>query len=296
MRVAATFALLFLIACAREDEVPHPTYALLIPKTDDAWADEIEAGFAAAAKQFFMQTKTIRYSNEDPENIASKVGNLGGGPVIVVTLSSDEAERIAASLSARKMRHILIGPDDLAGSRDAHVTGAAANLAYLWKVRWNQTQPPPRNILLLFGDVPLPRNDLISAFYRRSSDWTEYRLRVRSIHDIKNEDFDWAETILAVGEDAVRRCLAAEGQRFVPVDGSDLSLQAVKSGRAERAFVPNYFQFGYRAARLARDVFLDVLPGPVSLHIPFDEVDAEYLPMFLKQRHRIPSIGSAETE
>ncbi len=295
MKVAAALMLVCLVACGK-DEVPNPTYALLLPEGDAWWAREIEAGFSAAAEQFFMKTKTVRYSNEDPESIIESLGDLNGGTAVVVTLSSDDAERLAASLSARRIRHVLIGPDDQAGSRAAHVTGAAANLAYQWKIRWNQMQPPPRSVLLLFGDVPLPRNDIVSAFYRRSNDWAEYRLRVRTLHDLQDEDVEWAETILAVGDDAVRKCLSVEGQRFVPVDGSDAALQAVESGRAERAFVPNYFQFGYRAARLARDAFLDVLSGPVSLHIPFDEVDAEYLPMFLKKRHDIPSIGSPEAE
>ncbi|MER3413544.1 MAG: hypothetical protein C4341_04770 [Armatimonadota bacterium] len=295
MRIVVALALACLTGCGK-DEVPEPTYALLMPESDSSWAREIEAGFSAAAKQFFMKTKTVRYSNEDPESIAEKVGDLDGGPVVVVTLSSDDAEQLAASLTARKVRYVLIGPDDLAGSRAAHVSGAAWNLAYQWKIRWNQMNPRPRNVLLLFGDVPLPKNDIVSAFYRRSNDWTEYRLRVRNVHDAKDEDTDWAETILAVGEDAVRKCLSIEGQSFVPVDGSATALQAVKSGLVERAYVPNYFQFGYRAARLARDAFLDVLFSPVSLQIPFEEVDPEYLPMFLKKRHDIPSIGDAQTK
>lgn len=295
MKAAAALVLVCVVACARDD-VPNPTYALLLPESDAWWAREIEAGFSAAAGQFFMKTKTVRYSNEDPESIIESLGDLNGGPAVVVTLSSDDAERLAASLSARRIRHVLIGPDDQAGSRAAHVTGAAANLAYQWKIRWNQMQAPPRSVLLLFGDVPLPRNDVVSAFYRRSNDWAEYRLRVRTHHDLKDEDIEWAETILAVGDEAVRKCLSVEGLRFVPVDGSDAALQAVESGRVERAFVPNYFQFGYRAARLARDAFLDVLSGPVSLQIPFDEVDAEYLPMFLKKRHGIPSISAPEAE
>lgn len=295
MRTAGAVALVCLLACGK-DNVPHPTYALLLPESEAWWAQEIEAGFSAAAEQFFMKTKTLRYANEDPDRIIQRIGDLGGGPVVVVTLSSDDAERLAASLTARRVRHVLIGPDDLAGSRSAHVTGGAANLAYQWKVRWNQMKPSPRNVLLLLGDVPLGRNDIVSAFYRRSNDWREYRLRVRTLHNLQDEDTDWAEMVIAVGEDAVQQCLTREGRQFVPVDGSETALQAVESGRVERAFVPNYFQFGYRAGRLARDVFLDVLATPVSVQIPFDEVDAEYLPMYLKKRHSIPSLGAPEAE
>lgn len=295
MRVVLSVVIALLLGCGNDD-LPDPVYGLLIPQSDTWWAREIEAGFSAAAKQFFMKTRVIRYSNEDPEQIVQKIGDLSGGPVIAVTLSSDDAERIAASLVARNMRHILIGPDELAGSRVAHVTPSAANLAYQWKTRWNQMAPPPRNVLILLGDVPIARNDVVSAFYRRSDDWSEYQLRVRSLYDVEDKDIEWANAILAIGEDALRKSLPNRDKQIVPVDGSEAAIDALKSGRVERVFVPNFFQCGYRAARLARDAFLDVLSAPVSLQIPFEQVDAEYLPMFLRKRHDIPSIGSPGTE
>lgn len=295
MRIVVSAAIALLLGCGNDD-LPDPVYALLIPQSDAWWAREIEAGFSAAAEQFFIKTKVIRYTNEDAEHIVQKLGDLDGGPVVVVTLSSDDAERLAASLVARNVRHILIGPDELAGSRLAHVTPSAANLAYQWKVRWNQMEPPPRNVLVLFGDVPIARNDIVSAFYRRSNDWSEYQLRVRSVYEVQDNDVAWANIILAIGEDALRKSFPNPHKQIVPVDGSEAALHALESGTVERVFVPNFFQCGYRAARLARDAFLDVLSAPVSLQIPFEEVDAEYLPMFLKKRYSIPSIGSAGTE
>jgi ABC-type sugar transport system substrate-binding protein len=295
VRVFASLAIALLLGCAKDD-LPDPVYALLMPQSDAWWAREIEAGFSAAAEQFFMKTRVIKFSNEDPEHIVEKLGDLDGGPVVVVTLSSDDAERLAASLAARNLRHVLIGPDEHAGSRAAHVVPSAANLAYHWKIRWNQMEPKPRSVLILFGDVPLARNDVVSAFYRRSNDWAEYQLRVRDVYDVQDKDIEWADLIVAIGEDAFDKSVINQDKEVVPVDGSDAALRALESGRVQRVFVPNYFQCSYRAARLARDAFLDVLNAPVSLQIPFEEVDAEYLPMFLKKRHSIPSIGSVGTE
>ncbi|GIV01534.1 MAG: hypothetical protein KatS3mg015_0364 [Fimbriimonadales bacterium] len=287
-----------LAACGKSSDVELPTYVLLLPESDAEWAQEIEQGFRAGAEQFFMEFKVIRYRlDAEPGDIVESAVRAGAGPIVAVAPNSELAHTIPLACSRRKLPIVLIGHEDPAGARNALITSAATNLAYMWKIRWRQLSPPPKNVLLLFGDSPLDRDELISAFYQRSNEWRDYKLRVRDLGSATAEDFEWATAVVPVGEDATKSALERPPSVAVlPLDGSRASLQALQSGRVPILFAPRYFQLGYRAARVARDVFLRVRTTSVTVRVPFEEVDAEYLPVYEKKRYEIPSLGGDSSE
>jgi len=295
-------ALLFLVvafaaACGRSGNVQLPTYVLLLPEGQTEWAAEVEQGFDAAAKQFFMDANVVRFRlDQEPAQVVEAAVRAGAGPIIAVAPNRELAHTISLACSQRKLPVVLIGHEDPAGARNALVTSAAANLAYSWKVRWKQIEPPPKTVLLLFGSSPLDRDELVSAFFQRSNDWKDYKLRVRDLTDVKDEDFQWAAAVVPVGEDATRSALARSSGAVIPLDASQASLLALRRGQIRYLFAPNYFQLGYRGARVARDVFLGVHRTSVTIRVPAEEVDAEYLPMYERKRYEVPSLGGDTSE
>ena len=287
MRVLLVFCLL-LIGCSRR--LPEqPTYVLLLPATNLQWKKEIAEGFSSGAEQFNMKIELADYQNDSPQAVKTLPGSKGA-PICTVFISKQTAKEAAAQFAEQNKPLIAIGVDDPNANRLAHVGDEPDNIAYKWNIRAQQSMMPPKKVLLVIGTVPLSKDRIVASFFARSDNWTRFELRTRALHQLSPADKHWAESTVAIGEDAVAAC--SDVVRLVPVDGSEITLTLLRSRRVAYALVPNYFQIGYRAARIAREQFLQGTIANRAVEIPYKEVVPETVDWYLRRRTDLPTVGA----
>jgi hypothetical protein len=290
-------AFLCVAGCRHSATIPQtPTYNLLIPQGREQWKHEIRSGFLACAAQFNMTASITECDGSDALAISSataKITDSKGAPVCVVFTQDQAVVPVVERLRTKRMLSITIGEDDANSMREGHCGDAPSTMAYLWSVRFAQMNPRPKRVLLLIGDVPLNKAGITSALYKRSANWTVFALRTKNLGEASAEDYEWADLVTPVGEDAVAAALTNTRDKAIfPVDSSQVTLSAVQSGRITNAFAPNYFQMGYRAARIARERFIqgDIVNN--SIAIPYREIDKSLLPGYMRSRYDVPAAVS----
>lgn len=291
MRVLILFCLLF-VGCSRRLS-EQPTYVLLLPATNLQWKKEIAEGFSAGAQQFNMKIALADYQNDSPQAANDAIKNLPdakGAPLCIVFMSKQTAKDVAAGLAAQHKPLITVGVDDPNANRLAHCGDDPDNIAYKWNIRAQQSMMPPKKVLLVIGTVPLSGDRIVASFFARSDNWTRFELRTRELHQLSPADKHWSESTVAIGEDAVIAC--RDVLRLVPVDGSETTLTLLRARRVAYALVPNYFQIGYRAARLAREQFLQGTIANRAVEIPYKEVVPETVDWYLQRRTDLPTVGT----
>ncbi|MBA3727066.1 MAG: hypothetical protein H0W86_11630 [Armatimonadetes bacterium] len=79
---------------------------------------------------------------------------------------------------------------------------------------------------------------------------------------------------------------------MMPVDGSEAALDLVRSDTVPMAFIPNYYQMGLRAARIAREDFVyGAIPNAI-ISMKYKEVVKETVKWHLEDRYRsAPSVA-----
>ncbi len=271
----------------------QPIYFFLTPATNLQWKQEINQGFMAGAEQFNMKVMLADYQGDSPDAIRDAVKNLPDAkkaPLCITFMSKQTAKVVSTDFASQHKQLIAVGIDDPNASRLAHSGDDPANLAYKWNIRAKQSMIPPKRVLLVIGSVPLSKDRIIAAFFARSANWTTFELRARELPQLTLEDKHWADSTIAIGEDAVSAC--RDVARLVPVDGSETTLNLLRSRRVAYALVPNYFQIGYRACRLAREQFLQGTIANRAVEMPFKEVVPETVDWYVQRRADLPTVGT----
>lgn len=296
MRFFALAAVALVCACGERITTivpPPPTYSLLLPKSASYWREELQKGFEDGAKQFQLDY-VIRDFTEPTANslleAAETLPKTNGAPVCIAFPTSEPIRTVVRTLRDDSSRVVSIGEGDALSGRVGHVTEHSDQLAYLVAIRARAIRPAPRRWLLLIGDALVQKTAVKGAFFARSDNWKKYELRVRGVSDAPtNETLEWADLIIAIGSDAVQATSKAKAPVFA-VDGSEETLQGVREGKYQFAFVPDYFQMGFRAVRIAREFFVQGSIRTPTLYIPYKEVDKDTLDWFLKRRYDLPPI------
>lgn len=299
MRILIGILIIAITACRPEQEIPNPTYALIIPKSNYYWANDIKNGFEALAKQFHLKHEIREYDQNSAENAVEQtldVKNQLSTAACIVFTNKDIIQNVHKKLLENNRQIITVGEDDTLVKRIGHIGMATTQMAYHWSIRLSQQSPVPKKVLLLIGDVPLNKERIIGAIYARSDNWKKFKLRTRTTQDVTTEDFQWAQLVTPVGQDAVELCVDYKVSEMIPIDGSDYTLGLLRAGACDIIFAPNYFQMGYRAGRISREYYMQGFLDNPAIELKYDEVDREYLPYFLKKRFDIPPVSLRDIE
>ena len=295
MRQALFCALIVLGGCNAGMKVPDPPVCeMIIPKSDLQWQREMRNGFIAGAEEFGLEVIIKEYVESSAEailRVSEEMPDSKDTPICIVFKSPEPIAKVIDALLDKGIYTLTVGEDDSAAPRVGHSGNSTRRLAYLWKIRAYQFDPKPKRVLLLVGDVPVKRDRLTGLIYERSDDWKAFKLRERSVYEVVAEDFEWADLVTPVGEDAARLCVENGVERMLPLDGSDFTLSLIQEGRVPIAIAPNYFQLGFRAARLAREWHIKGgLSRPIVL-MRCVEVDADTIEDFKKKRYKLPPVA-----
>jgi hypothetical protein len=286
-------------ACRPEQEIPNPTYAFVLPKSNYYWANEIKKGFEAVSKQFHLKYEIKEYNPDSADSAIEQtldVKNQLSTAACIVFTNKNIIQNVSKKLSEHNKQMITVGEDDILVKRVGHIGMATTQMAYHWAIRLSQQSPAPQKVLLLIGDVPINKERIIGAIYTRSDKWKKFKLRTRTTQNVTTDDFKWAQLVTPIGQDAVEICVTEKVVDMIPIDGSDYTLGLLRAGACNIIFAPNYFQLGYRAGRIAREYYMQgFLDNPV-IELKYDEVDKEYLPYFLKKRYEIPPVSLRDIE
>ncbi|MGI8923774.1 MAG: hypothetical protein ACR2HJ_06995 [Fimbriimonadales bacterium] len=295
MKLLPLISFVAFAGCGSKSIVPdEPTYGLVIPKANSEWRREIIAGFQDAADQVGMKISISEYSDNSPKEILAAASNLPpseGAPICIVFTRKESIKDVAFKLARKGVDVITIGEDDPDTPRIGHCGEASQDLAYLWDIRVRQLRPRPRNALMIFGDVPVNQRRISGSLYEKSRGWRRYRLRMRSVADASQDDIKWADLVTPVGEDALA-FMAGTSKPMIPVDGSAAAIDLVRGDRVPMVFIPNYYQMGLRAARIAREDFVyGTIPNAI-ISMKYKEVVKETVKWHLEDRYRsAPSVA-----
>jgi hypothetical protein len=286
---------LIVLGCDKNETYipPPPTYFLLIPESHAIWAKHIEKGFLAGCEQLQMECKVSHYKMTTPAALARAAVDLGDpkdAPICIVFQKPSDVSDTCDLLSLEDRQAITIGADDSNAFRLGHVGVDAKKLAAQVAARAAGMKPKATRLLYLFGDALIDFKAAEAAAFRESAEWSRYRLRTKLLSEVTEEDFQWADLVIAFGEDALSKAAKSASERIVPVDPSDAALDRLNSGRAPIIIGANYFDIGFRASRIAREQFLNGRIARPILPIAPKEVDKESLDWYLEKRFEIPAI------
>ena len=188
-----------------------------------------------------------------------------------------------------------MGADDSTAYRIGHVGPDAKRLAAMVATRSQSLDPPARRILYVVGTTPVDSRMLDAAAFRESDEWSKYRPRVKPLSDVTDQDFQWCDLVVPIGEDAQAKAVASAVTRIFPNEPTDASIDLLKSGRAPFVIANNYFDIGLRASRIAREeAVYRSIANPI-LPISPKEVDKDSLKLYLETRFKVPPITRQPT-
>jgi hypothetical protein len=272
---------------------PTPQYLFFLPESDATWVKHAEQGFMAGCEQARMECRAVRYGKVDGAALAEAIVNEGdtkGAPVSIAFTEPKEIRAVTDALSLENRIAITVGADDSEAYRVGHVGPDAKRLAALVAIRSQALESPARRILYVVGSSPVDMKMLDAAAFRESNHWQKYRPRVKGLSDVTDEDFDWCDLVVPIGEDAQAKAVASDVSRIFPTEPNDQSMELLRSGRAPHVIANNYFDIGLRASRIARErAVYKTIADPVLLIHP-KEVDKQSLPVYLETRFNVPPL------
>lgn len=269
----------------------RPLFGLVLPKGTEDWKREVVAGFRAMAERWQYDIVVKDYSHETPDAILAAVAavpQLEGIPVCIVFTMRNHVKPVLDKLSEQHRLVITVGEDDAMATRDGHVGMSAERLAYLWKIRMSQLTPKRGRALFVFGSEPLKVERIRGAVYSRSNGEKDFRMRFKALGTVKDEDFSWADIVTPIGADAVSYCRSRAVGKLLPVSSSSETLDMVNSGDASMAITPEYFQMGFRALQLARDIYIMGTTGKPIVSVHYGEADRDSMRIYLDKRYKLP--------
>jgi len=296
---------LFLIAffsnCGKEigPEQP-PIYGLVIPAGNEQWKREIKDGFQFACREFHVNHVIREYEETNPNSIitaALSVPETERTPICIVFLRREPIAKVASALSEKNRKIITVGVDDASADRVGHIGMSPERLVYLWKIRATQHFPRFRKVLFVFGKEPIKTDRIEGAVFQRSRNWHEFKTRFRESEDLSRDDIAWADIVVCMGFDAVKKARLLNVKSLFPVDSDDNTLKLIESETLPFALAPKYFEMGVRALRLAREQHIkNFIAQPISL-LDYAEIDEPSLKLFRTRRYKVtPAILVPESE
>lgn len=276
--------------CGGADYVPRPTFTLVLPAGQEQWKREIADGFVETLRAYGYESKIVRYESFDTESIVAAANEAPRGERAAISIVFTRREQVASvvdRLTSLKRDVITVGADDAMVSKAGHVGISAERTVYIWKIRISQLPTMPSRILFLFGNEPIKTERLQGSVYSRSSEGKEFRARFRELTDVTQEDLDWAELVVPVGEDAYLLASKSSTRDLFPITGADVVLNAIREGLVSHAITLEHYQVGVRTAQMARDYHLQSLRSPVN-NLPCEEVDKASLQIHMDRRYKLP--------
>ncbi len=290
MRVWIAVAALVAAGCGGGDYVPRPTFSMLIPEGREQWKAELASGFKDTLAAYGYETKLISFSAYDPDIVVKAAQQAQRGeraPICVVFTRRAQVKHVVSALKSEGHEVVTVGADDAMVTRTGHVGMSAERMAYVWKIRVSQLEQMPKRVLFVFGSEPIKTERVQGAVFSRSGKGTEFDSRFRETGAVTQEDAEWAELIVPIGEDAFAACTKYLPKPLYPVSGSERVLEAIGTGTVRQAITDEPFQMGVRAAQLVRDYHLNAVRNPI-ISLPYEEVDAETLQYYRDRRYRLP--------
>lgn len=284
------FVLTILAGCGGSDYVPRPTFTLVLPDGDEQWKREIAAGFVDTLRAYGYESKIVRCANLDTESILAAAKQAPKGERAAISIVFTRREQVASvvnALSKFEREVITVGADDATVGKAGHVGISAERTVYIWKIRISQLPKVPSQILFVFGNEPIKTERMQGSVYSRSGEGKEFRSRFRELADVTQEDLEWAELIVPVGEDAYLFASKASTRNLFPISGSDVVLSAIREGVISHALTLEHYQVGVRTAQMARDYHLQSVRSPVN-NLPCEEVDQDSLEIHMDRRYKLP--------
>jgi hypothetical protein len=285
------------LVCGCAPQVPadvpkqEPVFGLAVPAAQTEWKKELVRGFAAGANQFHLTFKVVEYAAETEDGIVGAISKIPKGfrtPMCVVFTNADIVMGVVHRARDDDREVITLGEDNAISGRIGHVGESSDSLAYLWSVRAFQRSPVPRHMLVIVGNVPVHRDRIKGALFARSDGWSKFELRMRSVEERPTaETIAWADVVTGIGEDAAAMARTL-GKPFFSVDGSPTAIEAVRSSKEKMVLVPDFYQIGYRAARIAREYHITGSLSTSSVSMPYRQVDKGSLEWFERTRYDLP--------
>jgi hypothetical protein len=240
-----------------------------------------------------MECSIKRFGDLTAPQLAEKTLEMGDPLKAAICIAFESPELIKETLDLLSLENrvvITVGTDDSSAYRVGHVGADAKKLAAQVAIRSQALDPPAKRILYLLGNSPIDREMLEASAFRESDQWQKYRPRTKAVGDVTDEDFDWCDLVVAVGEDALDKAIASSVERIIPTDPAQKALDLLKPGRAPTVITNNYFDIGLRASRIARERFIVGSIQTPILSIPPKEVDSQSMQYYLDTRFRVPEI------
>ncbi len=285
----------FSISCKTNAESEHkeqPVLSLVLPQGNEQWQQELIQGFTSSAKEFAIETQIERY---DPNEINSiihfvkKASVSKDAPVCIVFLRREHVAPVFEELKNLEIPILNIGADDASVNRCASVTVSWENIAYQWKIRFDQLDQKPKNVLFVYGKVPIRVERFEAAIFSRSNKHKAFTPKYRELENITEDDITNADLVCPIGYDAFEKVKSLGAEHIIPFDGSDDVLNLISNESIERAFAPPYFELGMRALRLAREYHIrGFVPNPF-LTLNASEIDKESINLYLNRRYKLPA-------
>lgn len=284
----------FSISCKTTAESAHkeqPVLGLVLPQGDEQWQKELIQGFTSSAKEFVLETQIERYNPNEIDSIVRSVKKVSASkdaPVCIVFLRREHVAPVFEELKNLEPPILNIGADDASVNRCASVAVSWENIAYQWKIRFDQLDEKPKNVLFVYGKVPIRVERFEAAIFSRSNKHKAFTPKYRELENITEEDIMNADLVCPIGYDAFEKVKSLGADHIIPFDGSDDILNLLLDEIIERAFAPPYFELGMRALRLAREYHIRGFVSNPFLTLNASEIDKESINLYLTRRYKLP--------
>lgn len=269
----------------------QPILGLVFPQGEEQWKKELIQGFTSSAKEFNIETQIEKYDPGDINSIiqsAKKIPASKDAPICIVFLRREHVTLAFEELKKLENPILNIGADSANVNRCASVTVSWENIAYQWKIRFDQLNGKPKNVLFVYGKVPIRVERFEAAMFSRSNKHKAFTPKYRELENITEEDVMNADLVCPIGYDAFEKIKSLGAEHVIPLDGADEILNLLSDEKIERAFAPPYFELGMRALRLAREYHIrGFVPNPF-LTLNASEIDKESIKMYLSRRYKLP--------